>query len=171
VSSPARADKIRRRLPEFKAWLTANGAQVLEPTNEWEVLRFKANGITGIFYRNAKEAITSQGGAHEAWVAFSTGAPWRGSMTTKRRYSGSVIARSLAKRDGDLCFFCQLPTTDENWSVEHLVAATHNGPNHMSNFVLAHRGCNADAGHLSAMEKIRIHVAAVIAAKSQEPRA
>lgn len=72
------------------------------------------------------------------------------------------MIRALRTRDGDLCFFCQRTVSQDNESAEHLVPVTHGGPNHISNLFLAHKGCNGQAGHLSAPEKIRIHVRAVI---------
>lgn len=158
---------LKRRIPEFIAWLESRGAEILAATNEWEVVRFKANGVVGIVYRKKTGSLSHQGIASEAAAAFLSGSAWRGNKPTKRRQQGSVIARSLRKRDGDLCFFCLRPMAEDNQSVEHLVAVTHGGPNHMSNFVLAHRGCNADAGHLSAMEKIRMHVAALTAREAK----
>jgi len=63
---------------------------------------------------------------------------------------------ALLRRDGNACFYCGEPTGEDDRSLEHLVARAHGGPDHLSNLVLAHRRCNAVAGHLSAMEKIRI---------------
>jgi hypothetical protein len=37
---------------------------------------------------------------------------------------------------------------------------THGGPNHINNLFLTHKICNQRAGHLSAPEKIRMHVEA-----------
>lgn len=41
-------------------------------------------------------------------------------------------------------------------SIEHLVPKAHGGPTHLSNLFLAHKSCNAKAGHLSASEKLKI---------------
>jgi 5-methylcytosine-specific restriction endonuclease McrA len=162
-----RIGDFKKNITKFVAWLSTNGAEVLAVTNEWEIVRFRANGDLGVIYKNKVGRLTFQGSSEEAAMAFINNTPWRGNKATKRRTKGSVIARTLIKRDGSLCFFCQLPMSEDNQSVEHLVAVTHGGPNHMSNFVLAHRGCNSDAGHLSAMEKIRIHVNSIMLRSEQ----
>ena len=60
-------------------------------------------------------------------------------------------------RDGDKCFYCNDPFSDEKPRTrEHLVAATAGGPNHISNLFHACGPCNHTAGHLSAPEKIRL---------------
>lgn len=155
------ATRISAKLPSFRDWLAASGAQVLEPTNEWEIVRFKAGQETSIIYRNKSGAVRYCGAAEDAWKAFSNGSAWRATPPTRRKRMTPMV-RALRTRDGDLCFFCQRPVSEDNESAEHLVAVTHGGPNHISNMFLAHKGCNAQAGHLSAPEKIKIHVRAVI---------
>lgn len=40
------AQQMKKKLPAFIEWLRAHGASVMEPTNEWELYRFKGdNGI------------------------------------------------------------------------------------------------------------------------------
>jgi hypothetical protein len=155
------AFRITKRAKEFGDWLSGVGAQVLEPTNEWEVLRFKAGSTTSIIYRHKVGGVTYSGLAKEAWEAFCSGKAWRAAPATKRKPMKPIIA-ALRKRDGDLCFYCCKEVGRENESAEHLVSITHGGPNHISNLFLTHRTCNARAGHLSAPEKIKQHVYAVI---------
>jgi hypothetical protein len=161
------ATGILKKATAFRDWLSGAGAQVLEPTNEWELIRFKAGATTSIIYRNKVGGVTYSGAAKEAWDAFKSGAPWRAIRPTTRRGMSPVI-RTIRERDGDLCFYCQRTVGPDNESVEHLVSITHQGPNHISNLFLAHKGCNARAGHMSAPEKIRLHVQAVIA--NQKPK-
>lgn len=150
---------LTSRRAKFEAFLTERGAQILQPTNEWEVLRFKTSRGTSIVYCNARGGVTPTGEAMKAWEAFEKNGPWRGAPATKRKLSTkerrAPYFAALLRRDGVGCFFCHAETTDEDRTIEHLVPAAHGGPNHISNFVLAHRQCNAKAGHLSAMEKIR----------------
>lgn len=155
------ATRIIKQATEFRSWLSGCGAQVLEPTNEWELIRFKAGGVTSVIYRNSVGGVKYTGSADEAYQAFKNGKPWRAQPSTRRKKATPVI-RTLRQRDGDLCFFCQRTVSEDNESAEHLVSITHGGPNHISNMFLAHKGCNAKAGHLSAPEKVRIHVQAVI---------
>lgn len=151
----------KNRVAAFRAFLTAHGAQVLNVTSEWEVVRFKAGEITSIIYRNKVNKLTFTGDALKAWDAFRGNHSWRAVSPTRRRPNNPVISTLLA-RDGDECFFCIGKMPEGFESVEHLVAVTHGGPNHISNFVLAHRDCNARAGHLSASEKIAIRVKAIM---------
>lgn len=154
--------KDTQAMKGFAAFLTAAGAQVLEPTNEWEQARFRTGQGVSIIYTNSSGRWSLTNEAPAAWEAYRQQKPWRGAEKTGGQIKGSVIARTLRKRDGDNCFFCSLPVSVEQESVEHLVPRTAGGPNHISNFFLAHRVCNANAGHLSAPEKIRIHVEACL---------
>ena len=160
------AKEFEKKSKTFTGWLAANGAEVLQPTNEWEIVRYRDGAGTAIAYKNARGFLTMTGSMSEAFAAFTGGKPWRACLATKRKNYGSVISRTLRQRDGDRCFFCCMKVEPEDESVEHLVATTHGGPNHLSNFFLAHRRCNADAGHLSAPEKIAIHVSAKLAGQA-----
>lgn len=51
------------RLDDLRAALSAAGAELLDPTNEWEVLRYRLAGKTGIVYRNAKGRANPTGSA------------------------------------------------------------------------------------------------------------
>jgi len=152
--------QLTSRRSKFEAFLVERGAQILQPTNEWEVLRFKTSRGTSIVYCNARGGITPTGESLKAWEAFEKSGPWRASPAPKKRVSGrdktAPLVNALLRRDGIGCFYCWKETTDCDRSLEHLVSLAHGGPNHLSNLVLAHRKCNSEAGHLSVMEKIRI---------------
>jgi hypothetical protein len=147
------------RRAKFEAFLTERGAQVLQPTNEWELLRFKTSRGTSVVYCNSKGGITPTGESITAWTAFEKSASWRGSPAPKKRPTGrektAPMFNALINRDGPSCFYCGEDTSEDDRSLEHLVPIAHGGPNHLSNLVLAHRKCNSKAGHMSAMEKIR----------------
>ena len=145
----------------FVEFLNARGAQVLEPTNEWEVMRFMAGDQTCVIYKNKQNRLTFIGDAYNAFMAFKSCTHWRAAPRTNRKKSPPRL-QAIRERDGGCCFFCLDTVSVEDESEEHLVAVTHGGPNHIANLYLAHRKCNADAGHLSAPEKIRIHVEAHI---------
>ena len=152
----------KARREKFEAFLVARGAQLLTPTSEWEVIRFKTTWGTSVVYRDKRGQLTFTGQSSAAHKAFETNGPWRAMEATQRVRGHAKIVpmvRALLKRDGSGCFFCHLEMPDEDRSLEHLVAVTHGGPNHISNFVLAHRRCNAKVGHLSVMEKVRIREA------------
>lgn len=156
---------ITKRKDNFRQWLTARGAEVLEPTSEWELMRFRAGDETSVIYRNKSEQVNFTGGSLEAWEAYRNNMKWRAAPKTTRkrrtRKTRTPIIISLFKRDGNLCFFCQ-KELGHDFTREHLVSITHGGPDNTYNMVLAHSQCNNDVGHLSAAEKIRIHVESVI---------
>lgn len=148
---------FKRKLEAFSAWLTSRGAELLTPTNEWEVLRFRTDKATSIVYSKKSGDLTFVGESSEAYRCFLGGHAWRAFPKTVRTKKSTPTCAALRKRDGDACFYCHLPVAVEDESIEHLVAATHGGPDHIANMVLAHaRPCNAEAGHLSVMEKIRL---------------
>lgn len=145
-----------RAKDRFEAWLAARGAEVLVPTNEWELCRFRHGDSTAIVYTNKGGQLTWMGGAGDAYYAYIRNASWRAAPATKRTSKSTPVCKALRQRDGDACFFCHLPVAVEDESPEHLVAVTHGGPDHIANMALAHRECNAAAGHLPLMEKIRM---------------
>lgn len=142
-------------LASFRDWLSERGAEVLEPTNTWEVLRFRANGETSVVYRNKQNRLRFTGESREAYSSWRGDRRWRGNERTDRRQL-TPLHRTIRERDGDACFFCGEELADGEATVEHLVALTHGGPNHVSNIVLAHEGCNAEAGNMSVAEKVRM---------------
>jgi hypothetical protein len=148
--------QFEARLEKFTAWLTERGADLLTPTNEWELLRFRTENGASIVYTNKHGHLTWTGQAAEAFLAFVSNRSWRAVPASQRRRKSSVACQALRKRDGDDCFFCHLPVAVEDESAEHLVSITHGGPDHIANMALAHRECNRAAGHMSLMEKIRM---------------
>lgn len=77
---------------------------------------------------------------------------------TKSSKSKQDVDR-LIDRDGNECFFCGNQFTDEDpATLEHLVARRHGGPDHMSNYALAHEACNRKADTLSVVEKVAMRV-------------
>ena len=148
--------QLTKRRANFEAFLIQRGAQILQPTNEWEVLRFRSIAGVSIIYRNAQDGLTFTGDSAEAWDAFAKGQPWRGTPKTKSPKNVDAKLRAIIKRDGETCFYCGRLTSESDRTIEHLVSRTHGGPNHLSNMFLAHQKCNAKAGCLSAVEKIRM---------------
>lgn len=65
----------------------------------------------------------------------------------------SIIDRLLA-RDGLCCWLCGTLLGDDI-TIEHLVPKLYGGPNHISNYVLAHSECNHYLGSLHVAEKIK----------------
>lgn len=151
-------DEIER----FKLWLVERGAELLIPTNEYEIVRYRGGGETSIVYVNKTGRRTFTGRAQSAFDAFKARSPgYRVDLRlvgqSKAAYRTSVLIRTLIQRDGDVCFYCGEPFSENlPRTKEHLVAQTHKGPDHISNVFLSCGPCNAEAGHLSAPEKIRL---------------
>lgn len=144
------------RKEAFEKWLVERGAELLTPTNEWELLRFRTEKGTSIVYTNKHGVLTWTNQAAEAFLAHVGCKSWRAVRASQRRLKSSPVCQALRKRDGDACFYCHLTVAVEEESAEHLVSITHGGPDHIANMALAHRICNSEAGHLSLMEKIRM---------------
>ena len=150
-----------KKLPEFKRWLAARGASLLEPTNEYELLRYAGDGKTAVVYQNKKGRITLGEIGARAWSAFvdpKLDPHFRIAQRgrSKAQAKRSVVVTTLIKRDGNFCFYCGDPFTDAlPPTKEHLVPRTSGGPDHISNLFLACEPCNAQVGHAPAAEKIR----------------
>lgn len=140
----------------FNEWLDRMGAQVLMPTNPYELARFIAHGGTHVIYVNGKGRISSNGFATECISAFDGGKTLdMGFAKTKRTPNGERRA-VLIKRDGRECFYCGLDMSDDDITVEHLIALDKGGNNRLENMALAHSKCNHKAGNLSLVAKIRL---------------
>ena len=148
------ATTIVKRREKFHSFLTERGAEVLKPTNEWELVRFSTGAGVCIIYTNAKGRLSFTGEADLAWRAYESGKSWAPVEKSKRPRLTPHIETLLA-RDGDNCFLCWKPL-ETDISVEHLVPRTHGGPDHISNLVLMHSKCNGICGCMSAMEKIAL---------------
>lgn len=155
----SRERKFRKKLEQFKAFIAASGGEVLAPTNPYEIIRFRSNGVTSVIYRNDRnEERRYVGEAREAWDAFNLNKTFRMAKATRRKAGERMapVDRAIIARDGETCFYCDDPFTVENPRThEHLVSATAGGPNHISNLFHACRTCNVKVGHQSAPEKIR----------------
>lgn len=74
------AHHITRKGKAFRDWLSANGAQVLEPTNEWELIRFKSDTGTSVIYKDkgsdrtesVDDPLRTITGAHRGEKALAT---------------------------------------------------------------------------------------------------
>lgn len=151
VTTPLKAAQVKK----FEGWLTERGAEILAPTNPWEVMRFRAGSATGVIY-NSRGRWTCVHVAIEALQAFRSNAAWKAPIPVVKRAMGTRHYPALMKRDGPACFYCGKDVSAEDSSLEHIVPVSHGGPNHMSNYALAHKSCNQEAGNLSAVEKVRL---------------
>lgn len=145
----------RKRKTEADAFLSkldAAGAEILGPTNPYEVVRFRTKYGVGVVYRGRRgETWNVEAIAARKHLEAKSGslAP----VKVKGRRTDKATVAALLKRDGEGCFFCG-KALDGDITIEHLVAVAHGGPNHINNLYLAHAACNQRAGHMSAPEKV-----------------
>lgn len=155
VLSPLKSAKLAK----FRVWLAERGAEIQRETNQYEVIRYKAGTETHLIYRNdANTRWTAVNGAQHALTAFLNGTRWLAPIARVRHGASMSVTTydALVLRDGDECFYCGHPVSLDQATTEHMVARSHGGPNHISNFVLAHKPCNQAAGNLSVAEKVRL---------------
>lgn len=145
----------KREIHRFKVFLTAQGAEVLTETNQYELVRFRANNKVSVVY-TGKKGISFVGEAEEAYQKFNHKGhgKWRVTGKSKRK-SLSVKVRTLLERDGNKCFYCGQEMLDEHISIEHLLSKNHGGNDHISNLVLSHKQCNQAVGHMAIIDKIK----------------
>lgn len=149
---------MSRDLNKFSTALQEHGAEILAPTNPYELLRFRTSLGVGVIYRSKRgETWNLQAIAARDHIEARKGSLAPVQIHGRRKERATVAA--LLERDGDNCFFCHRPLGDDI-TVEHLVAIAHGGPNHISNLFLAHLRCNQAAGHMSAAEKVAMAIAA-----------
>jgi HNH endonuclease len=140
-----------------KTFLLARGATIVASTNEWEVLRFHSPLGTGVVYKNKRNRLTFTGQAIAAFTEMQGGKKWEAVSATPRKSTYSNKHLQIIKRDGEKCFLCLKPFTQEQPpTVDHLVPLSMGGPNNLSNYVLMHSKCNNFCGSISPMEKIAL---------------
>ena len=146
-------------LKVFTQWLRDQGADVLSPLNQWELLRFVANGQTSILYTQKSGRLTWTGETEKAWDCFKNRGKWSPGPKTKKRPEGMQRAQyleALVARDGQTCWFCGCLLDWLEMTIEHLVSKSVGGPNHLDNFVLACEPCNSEAHTMSVAEKVTL---------------
>ncbi|MFC3227373.1 HNH endonuclease [Marinibaculum pumilum] len=143
---------------EFKTWLTDRGAEILAPTNPYEVLRFRSSRSVSVIYQNNKGRRSFTGEASDAFDAFKAGRKWTAGFNRRRYYGGEKarLIETLLARDGNECCLCGRPMPDDDMTVEHIVPIGAGGTNHQNNLGLAHEQCNRKAGHMNAVAKMRL---------------
>jgi 5-methylcytosine-specific restriction endonuclease McrA len=153
---------LGRDLAAFKKWLFDRGAEVLEPTNRYELVRFRSSKVgVSIVYRRENGVLTFTGEAGVAYGRFREGKAWAPALPRQKRANLRVPPRvaALRARDGDGCFYCGDSidfSRPVSYRIEHVCALSQGGPNHLSNLVLACLGCEQAAGNQSVAEKVRL---------------
>lgn len=144
---------------KFAAYLTQNGATVLEPTNQYEVLRYKLNGCgTLVIYRNKTGRLTIPEATHDHIDSFLRDAPIEKHERLGAKENREIKNR-LLDRDGGKCVVCGKPLGDDI-TVEHFLSVSDGGNSLPNNLALAHRACNEALGNLPIVLKIELIVKA-----------
>lgn len=141
----------------FQDWLRREGAEVLAPTNPYEVARFVANGCTHVVYEG-RRGISANGFARECLDAFFNKTHVDMGFTQVPRSPMARQRVALLQRDGNKCFYCDLPMPPIDMTVEHLLSRDKGGADHQDNLVLAHGACNKAAANLPIKEKIHMYM-------------
>jgi hypothetical protein len=141
------------RPEKFKTWLTKRGAVVLDPTNEYELVRFRTeNGVSVVY--TGKRGITFTGESEEAYEKFIQGKGWK---TVSRRLKQLRAKKArLAARDGKRCFAHGEKMNFDDLTIEHLLSFSHGGSDHESNLALVCTPCGNKLGTLPITKKIEL---------------
>jgi len=155
---------------KFLAWLRDQGAEVLAPTNPYELVRFRARSAVHVIY-SGRRGITAGRFAEKCFHAFTTfkkNRPFDMGIKKKPRTTTAKTRAALFERDGRKCFFCLRDMSDSDMTIEHLVAVGKGGPSHLDNLALAHEKCNREAGNKTLREKIGIRMDAALSKAEEE---
>lgn len=140
----------------FPDWLRRQGAEVMAPTNPYEMARFRARGGVHVVYVDKRQRVTASGIAGEAYDHWRRGERWSPGITKKPRTALTRLRAAIAERDGIVCFYCGKPMPADDMTIEHLVSRDKGGPDHLDNLVLAHGGCNRLADNLPLVRKVEL---------------
>lgn len=138
---------------DLEAWLVSNGAEILPPTNGFELIRFKGKEV-GVIYKSGKY---NSDYAKEAVRCFMSKKKWDGKPDKVGRKSNHKYRKFLLDRDGSDCFLCG-KDLGEDITVDHLIAISMNGKNVPSNMVLMHEACNKECGNMPLAAKVKLAI-------------
>lgn len=143
-------------ISKFKRFLNKSGAILLDPTNEWEVVRFKTDDETiSVMYGNSKGRPPKfTGYAREAYNAFVGNYTWKAVNRTRQQLTKRKA--SLAARDGRRCFACLKSFELDKLTIEHILSFSHGGTDNENNLCLLDKEHNELLGNLPITEKIEI---------------
>lgn len=157
----------------FLAYVREQGGEVLTPTNEWELARYRAAWrgtdqiAVHIVYTKANGRLTFTGGSEGHYRAFQAGTQMKDLPSVKKPKpkakasfpDKAKLRARLIERDGEVCWFCGCFMPPDDQTIEHLVAKSNGGLNGLDNYALAHAECNRNAGNLPLVEKIALRQA------------
>ena len=149
------------KIREFTEWLRQQGAEVLAPTNPYELVRFRARSAVHVVY-TGRRGISMGKFARDCFDVFNRGGSVNMGLTATQRSYAIKHKAALLERDGDGCFFCLKAMPSDDMTIEHLVPVHKGGPDHQDNMALAHAACNQAAGNLPLRRKIDIRTDAML---------
>jgi len=144
------------QLDPFKEWLVKNGAEIRTSNNPWELLRFKCLAGVGVLYAGKKTYSVNDDLVNDAFTAFQKAGAWNGFQGRTRRLNKFSQKKTLAARDGKMCFYCGDFFALKELTQEHILSLCHGGNNRLENKVLACLSCNQEANNLSVMDKVKL---------------
>jgi 5-methylcytosine-specific restriction endonuclease McrA len=162
------------REKEFLEWLMAQGAELLPVLRENDIFAYSLEDKTSGVRETHDGRIRWLGKAfaHYCMYLTETGQnveePPPAQPVDDNVVYGDIkrdeVIRRLKKRDGCGCFFCGRTIPRGRETIEHLLpkAASKSKPealqvlNNLRNLALAHQNCNAQAGSLSLVEKVKL---------------
>lgn len=143
---------VMQDLDDFTNWLVDRGAIIEAPTNQWEVIRFKAKGATNIIYQKKNGMLTFTGESQTAYRAFKDGKIWR--AVDRKRHNLRQKKQKLADRDGQKCFYHGERMEMHLLTIEHLLNISQGGTDHDNNLCLACASCNSTVGNWPLTKKM-----------------
>lgn len=141
---------------KFISFVESAGVELLDSTNEWEVVRFRTENGVSVVYKNKKGGLTFSGqDGLQAFDAFEKGYDWVPKKVN--RSPNKTNKDKLLARDGNTCFYCACEFNETSpMTLEHLVSISHGGSNNINNLALACEPCNREVGNMPLIEKIKI---------------
>lgn len=139
---------------KFTTYLREAGAEILAPTNEYEVIRFRTiNGVSVVY--QGKRGYTFTGEAKEAFQRFEKKNIWNIQGRPDKKKNETLLAL-IERDDGTDCFFCGIPTyAGENQTIEHFLPVADGGNNNLKNLCIACKSCNLAVGNMPIVDKIK----------------
>lgn len=136
----------------FVTFLREAGAEILEATNQYEIVRFRTiNGVSVLY--EGRRGYSFSGEAKEAWEKFGNKSIWFIRPRKENQYIETK--QKLLERDGSRCFFCGIGVDPMDITVEHLLPIADGGNNNMKNLCLSCQACNTAVGNMAIVDKIR----------------
>ena len=140
-------------IDKFITYLKAvPNVQLLDPTNKYEVVRFRTCNGVSVVYQKQNGQLTFTGEAKEAYDKFKKKNVW--TVVSTGLKEKKRLKKEIIERDGINCFYCGRKTPEDNRTIEHILSIEHGGNNNINNLALSCQGCNLAVGSMAVVEKI-----------------